>query len=220
MHLEAHQKLENTTQASTVYGDISKPKDINDIFKTVIDQYGQLNGLVNNAAILDQGDAGLMQTSIESFQNTLNTNLVGTFLMCKEALPYLQNNPSGAIVNLSSIVAHCGSANAQIAYTSSKGAIEAMTREIAIEFAKKNIRANCVASGPVKTKRNQHFFQEDSEWKKRRKYIPMGRLGTTDEIASLICFLLSDDASYITGASYLIDGGITNAYISEFNNIN
>ena len=72
----------------------------------------------------------------------------------------------------------------------------------------------------MKTKRNQHFFQEDSEWKKRRKYIPMGRLGTTDEIASLICFLLSDDASYITGASYLIDGGITNAYISEFNNIN
>ena len=156
--LEAHQKLENTTQASTVYGDISKPKDINDIFKTVIDQYGQLNGLVNNAAILDQGDAGLMQTSIESFQNTLNTNLVGTFLMCKEALPYLQNNPSGAIVNLSSIVAHCGSANAQIAYTSSKGAIEAMTREIAIEFAKKEYTCKLCSVRSCENQTKPTFF--------------------------------------------------------------
>ncbi len=137
--------------------------------------------------------------------------------MCKAALPSLLANgeSGGSIVALSSVVAHSASAHPQLAYTTSKGAIEAMTREIAMSYARDNIRANCVAPGPVLTERTAPYFDTPKKWQMRRRHIPMGRLGKPEEIAALVCFLLSDAAAWTTGAVYRADGGISASYLVD-----
>ena len=195
-------------------GDITKPDFVRMIMGEAVEKYGKIDGLVNSAAILMPDDDDITQTPLTSWLKTLETNLTSVFLTCQAALPHLAKQ-GGAIVNLSSVVAHAASASSQIAYTTAKGGVEALTKEIAISHARHNIRANCVAPGPVKTDRTAHYFEDAEKWATRRRHIPMGRLGTPDEIAGLVCFLLSDDAGYITGASYLADGGISNAYVVD-----
>lgn len=180
-----------------------------------VDALGGLDGVVNNAAMLAADDSNPVDTSLASWQATLEVNLTGAFLICKAALPALLANHGGSIVTMSSVVAHSASAVPQIAYTTSKGALEAMTREIAITYARDNIRANCVAPGPVLTARTAGYFDSAEKWQKRRRHIPMGRLGQPHEIASLVCFLLSDAAGYQTGGVYRADGGISAAYLVD-----
>ena len=147
-----------------------------------------LDGLVNNAAILADDDTDPVATSLDSWRATLEVNVTGAFLMCKNVLPLFQSQKCGAIVTLSSVVAHSASAISQIAYTTSKGALEAMTREIAVAYARDNIRANCVAPGPVLTDRTQRYFDTAEKWQIRRRHIPMGRLGRPEEVSALVCF--------------------------------
>ena len=174
-----------------------------------------LDGLVNNAAILTDDDTDPVATPLDSWRATLEVNVTGAFLMCKNVLPLFVAQKHGAIVTLSSVVAHSASATSQIAYTTSKGALEAMTREIAVAYARDNIRANCVAPGPVLTDRTQHYFDTPEKWQMRRRHIPMGRLGRPEEVAALVCFLLGDDAGWQTGGVYRVDGGISAAYVVD-----
>ena len=195
-------------------GDITDPDFIATIMTEAIEKFGKIDGLVNSAALLLPEDGDIAQTPLTCWLKTMETNLTSVFLSCQAALPHLEEQ-GGAIVNLSSVVAHAASATSQIAYTTAKGGVEALTKEIAISHARHNIRANCVAPGPVKTERTAHYFEDTAKWELRRRHIPMGRLGKPEEIAGLVCFLLSDDAGYITGASYLADGGISNAYVID-----
>jgi NAD(P)-dependent dehydrogenase (short-subunit alcohol dehydrogenase family) len=179
---------------------------------------GGINSLINNAATLLRDDGAPIDTPLETWNQTLAVNLTGSFLTSRAALPYMLKAGGGAIVNLSSVVAHAASANAQIAYTTSKGGLEAMTREIAMVYARDNIRANCVAPGPVLTERTEHYFDTPEKWASRRQHIPLGRLGKREEIAALVLFLISDLSGFTTGSTYLADGGISASYLIDDRN--
>lgn len=207
--------LGDTAQACAVSADLADDVATQAMVELAISQLGGLDGVVISHAMLAKDDAAPVKTSMETWQETLNVNLSGAFRVYKAALPHLIKQQSGALVTLSSVVAHSASANPQIAYTTSKGALEAMTREIAMTYARDNIRANCVAPGPVLTERTAHYFDTDEKWLARRKHIPMGRLGRPEEIAALVCFLLSDAAGWQTGGVYRADGGITASYLVD-----
>ncbi len=199
--------------AQMVSGNLSQVAEVEKLAQTALAFHGRIDGLVNNAAILDTHDSGIADTPIDSFTTTIAQNLTSVFLMCRAIVPIFKQGGGGVIVNMSSVVAHAASSQAQIAYTSAKGGVEAMTREIAIEQARHNIRANCLAPGPVKTPRTAHYFDTAEKWHARRRHIPLGRLGQPEEIAGAVCFLLSDESSYMTGTTLLADGGIANAYL-------
>lgn len=202
------------THSIAYAADLRDPDALRHAVTDLCTRWGKISGLVNNAAVLDPQDQDAANTPLSVWQETLAVNATGSFLMCQLALPHLCES-KGAIVSMSSVVAHSASAIPQIAYTASKGAIEAMTREIAVSYGRRGVRANCVAPGPVRTPRNAHLFATDTAWKKRQSYIPMGRMGTADEIAGLVCFLLGDEAGFITGSTFFADGGISAAYIAD-----
>ena len=156
-----------------------------------------------------------METDLAVWNRTIAANLTSVFLCCKAGLPHLQAAGGGVIINNASIVALVGSAFPQIAYTAAKGGVLAMTRELAIMYARQKIRAVAICPGPVATPLVTAFLADEEAWKLRRRYMPMGRLGQPEEIANLVAFLASDEASYITGASYTIDGGITASYVID-----
>lgn len=195
--------------------DITDEAAVKTMLEQAIDTLGVLDGVVNNAAMLADNDGMPAETPLTCWQDTLAVNLTGAFLVYKHALPHLIAQQSGSLVTMSSLVAHSASAVPQIAYTASKGGLEAMTREIAMTHARDNIRANCVAPGPVLTERTARYFDSDEKWQARRKHIPMGRLGRPEEIAALVCFLLSDEAGWQTGGVYRADGGISAAYLVD-----
>lgn len=208
----------STSAVQGFVADISDPSAVARAIDQAHTWLGGIDGLVNCAAILMPEDGLPHTTAFDTWETTLATNLTGTFLTCHACLPHMLKGGGGAIVNMSSVVAHNASAQAQIAYTSAKGGVEAMTREIAIAYARARIRANLVAAGPVKTPRTAHYFDTPEKWQARRAHIPMGRLGTSTEIAAVIAFLLSDAASYITGSTYFADGGIHAAYLVDDRN--
>ncbi|MCH1485904.1 MAG: SDR family oxidoreductase, partial [Alphaproteobacteria bacterium] len=207
--------LPDNANAIALAGELTDESAVTEMVTTAIEQMGGLNGVVNNAAMLGDDDGMPADTSLATWHATLDTNLTGAFLVYKAALPHLIKQQSGSLVSMSSVVAHSASAVPQIAYTTSKGALEAMTREIAMAHARDNIRANCVAPGPVLTPRTAHYFDSDEKWQARRQHIPMGRLGRPEEIAALVCFLLSDEAGWQTGGVYRADGGISASYVVD-----
>ena len=201
--------------AKAYHGDLANEAAVADMMQEILSDAETLDGVVNNAATLDLNDTNPIDTPLDSWHNTLRVNLTGAFLIYKHALSKMVAQGSGSLVTMSSVVAHSASANPQIAYTASKGALEAMTREIAMTYARDNIRANCIAPGPILTDRTAHYFDTDEKWQSRRQHIPMGRLGRADEIAALACFLLSDDAGWQTGGVYRADGGISASYVVD-----
>lgn len=205
----------NHAKAHGFAGDLTDELAVKQMVESAINAMNGLDGVINNAAMLADDDGMPTETPLASWQATLDVNLTGAFLVYKYALPHLIKQQSGSLVTLSSVVAHSASAIPQIAYTTSKGALEAMTREIAIAHARDNIRANCVAPGPVLTERTARYFDSDEKWQTRRKHIPMGRLGRPEEIAALVGFLLSDEAGWQTGGVYRADGGISASYLVD-----
>ena len=200
-------------KAVTAIGDLTDPAACEAVFAMGAKALGGIDILFNNAGIIAADDAGPVETPIGAWNLTLNANLTAVFLACKYGIPYLLQAGGGAIVNNASVVALVGSAYPQIAYTAAKGGVLSMTRELAIMYGRQNIRANAICPGPVATPIVTAFMADAASWEARRPYMPMGRLGKPEEIANLVAFLASDEASYITGAAYAVDGGISAAYV-------
>jgi len=177
-------------------------------------RYGALHILYNNAGIFPPEDAGATDTPESTWDRVMEVNLKGVWLSCRYGIPAMLDSGGGAIVNVSSLVALMGSATPQIAYTASKGGVLSLTRELAVEYARRDIRVNALCPGPIETPLLAELLG-DPEWARRRLvHIPMGRPGRADEVARAALFLASDDASFITGTALVIDGGISAAYVT------
>ncbi len=201
-------------EASFVRADVSHADDCDAMVRHAVDTYGGLHVLYNNAGVFPDDDGGVLDTPETTWQRVMDVNLKGVWLGCRSGIPAMVDSGGGAIVNVASFVALMGAATAQIAYTSSKGGVLAMTREIAVEWARKGIRANALCPGPVHTPLLEELLADPDRRERRMVHIPMGRLGAAEELAKAALFLASDDSSYMTGASLVVDGGITAAYVT------
>jgi NAD(P)-dependent dehydrogenase (short-subunit alcohol dehydrogenase family) len=198
--------------AAHFVGDVTSEESWQDLTGATIARFGSIDVLMNNAGVMLGGDADPVETSVETYQRTMDINVLGTLLGCKVVIPQMLDQGQGVIVNVASFVAHMGAATPQIAYTASKGAVLAMTREIAVTYARQGIRANALCPGPVMTPLLADFLRDDAARERRRVHIPMGRFGLASEIANGALFLASEESSWMTGQSLIIDGGITAAY--------
>jgi NAD(P)-dependent dehydrogenase (short-subunit alcohol dehydrogenase family) len=197
-----------------VRADVSKAADCERMVAEAEKQFGKLNVMFNNAGIMHGKDDDAESTSEEVWDLTLDINAKGVFLGCKYGIPALKRAGGGSIINTASFVARMGAATPQVAYTASKGAVLAMTRELAIIHARQKIRVNALCPGPLKTELLMAFLNTEAKKQRRLVHIPMGRFGEAEEIAKAALFLASDDSSYITGTDFLVDGGITAAYVT------
>jgi len=201
-------------EATYVHADVSKAADCEKMVKVAEKMYGKLNVIFNNAGIMLSADDDAINTTEEIWDKTMNVNLKGVFLGCKYGIPALQRAGGGSIINTASFVAMLGAATPQLAYTASKGGVLSMTRELAVIHARQNIRANAICPGPLRTDLLDKFLDTEEKRQRRLVHIPMGRFGQASEIAQGALFLASDESSFITGSSFVIDGGITAAYVT------
>ena len=201
-------------EAKAFAADVSKAKDSEAMVAFAEKTYGLLNVVFNNAGVFHPDDDSVTNTSEEIWDMVINVNLKGVFLGCKYAVPALLRAGGGSIINTASFVAIMGAAAPQIAYTASKGGVLSMTREIAVEFARKNIRANSLCPGPVETPLLAALLSDPARRQRRLVHIPPGRFARPEEMANSALFLASDESSFVNGTSFLVDGGITAAYIT------
>jgi NAD(P)-dependent dehydrogenase (short-subunit alcohol dehydrogenase family) len=201
-------------QAIYVRADIAKAADCEAMIEVAEATYGRLDVLFNNAGIshIDDGDA--MSTEEDVWELTMAVNLKGVFLGCKYGIPALQRAGGGSVINTASFVATLGAATPQLAYTASKGGVLAMTRELAVIHARENIRVNALSPGPLRTELLMKYLDTEEKRQRRLVHIPMGRFGEAEEIARSVLFLASDASSFVTGTNFLVDGGITAAYVT------
>jgi NAD(P)-dependent dehydrogenase (short-subunit alcohol dehydrogenase family) len=201
-------------EATFVRANVAEWDDCRAMVKTALDTYGGLHVLYNNAGIFPGDDGGVLDTPQETWRRVMAVNLEGVWLGCRAGIPAMLASGGGAIVNVASFVALMGAATAQIAYTASKGGVLSMTREIAVEYARQGIRANALCPGPIETPLLEELLSDPARRARRMVHIPMGRLGRAEELAKAALFLASDDASFMTGAALVVDGGITAAYVT------
>jgi NAD(P)-dependent dehydrogenase (short-subunit alcohol dehydrogenase family) len=194
--------------------DVSSSADVAAMVERCDCEYGALHVLYNNAGVMLSGDGDPVGTGEDTWHRTIDINLKGVFLSCKHAVPLMLRSGGGSIVNVASFVAHMGAATPQIAYTASKGGVLALTREVAAIYARQGIRCNALSPGPVLTPLLAKFLEDDGERARRLVHIPMGRFGAAEEMVRAALFLASDESSYITGTSLLVDGGITSSYVT------
>lgn len=201
---------------SAVYirGDVTSEDSWKDVVAFAMSTFGSVDVLYNNAGVMLGDDDNPVTTPMAVYERTMDINVKGVLLGCKCAIPQMLEQGKGTIVNVASFVAHLGAATPQIAYTASKGAVLAMTREIAVIYARKGIRANALCPGPVMTPMLAAFLDNDAKRQRRLVHIPMGRFGEPEEIANGALFLASDESSWMTGQSLIVDGGITAAYVT------
>jgi NAD(P)-dependent dehydrogenase (short-subunit alcohol dehydrogenase family) len=199
-------------EAAFAATDVTDDDSVAAAVEFAVETFGGLHVLYNNAGISPADDDGPTTTSDETWQRTLDVNVTGIARCCRHGIPALLDSGGGGIVNVASFVAHMGAATPQIAYTASKGAVVAMTREIAVIYARQGIRANALCPGPVLTPLLAKFLSDDARRQRRLVHIPMGRFGEPHEIAEAGLFLASDASSFMTGQSLIVDGGITAAY--------
>jgi NAD(P)-dependent dehydrogenase (short-subunit alcohol dehydrogenase family) len=194
--------------------DVTDPDQVEALFASARDTYGAVDIAFNNAGISPMDDDSILDTGLDAWRRVQEVNLTSVYLCCKAALPYMIEAGRGSIINTASFVAILGAAVPQIAYTASKGGVLAMTREIAVEFARQNIRANSLCPGPVETPLLAELLADPARRNRRLVHIPMGRFARAEEMANAALFLASDESSFITGTSFLVDGGICGAYIT------
>jgi NAD(P)-dependent dehydrogenase (short-subunit alcohol dehydrogenase family) len=211
---KAAQDVASSIKGLAVQADVSKAADCERMVAAAEKKFGKLNVMFNNAGIMHGKDDDAMSTPEEIWDLTLDINAKGVFLGCKYGIPALQRAGGGSIINTASFVARMGAATPQVAYTASKGAVLAMTRELAVIHARQNIRVNALCPGPLKTELLMAFLNTEAKKQRRLVHIPMGRFGEAEEIAKAALFLASDDSSYVTGTDFLVDGGITAAYVT------
>ena len=201
-------------EASAFAADVSKAKDSEAMVKFAEDTYGALHIAFNNAGVFHPDDESVTTTTEDIWDMVIDVNLKGVFLGCKYEVPALLRAGGGSIINTASFVAVMGAAVPQIAYTASKGGVLAMTREIAVEFARQNIRANSLCPGPVETPLLAELLADPARRNRRLVHIPQGRFARAEEMANAALFLASDESSFVNGTTFLVDGGISGAYIT------
>jgi NAD(P)-dependent dehydrogenase (short-subunit alcohol dehydrogenase family) len=208
----AHETASQLENSIPIRADVSKARDCEQMVAAAEKAFGKLNVLFNNAGIMHANDDDAVSTSEEVWDLTLDIN--GVFLGCKYGIPAIRRAGGGSVINTASFVAKMGAATPQIAYTASKGAVLSMTRELAVIHARQNIRVNALCPGPLKTELLMSFLNTEAKKQRRLVHIPMGRFGEAEEIAKAALFLASDESSYVTGTEFLVDGGITGAYVT------
>lgn len=201
-------------KAEFIKADVTSEDSWHDVVDFAKKTFGSVDVLYNNAGVMLGDDDNPVTTPISVYETTMDINVKGVLLGCKYVIPVMLEQGKGTIVNVASFVAHVGAATPQIAYTASKGAVLAMTREIAVIYARKGIRANALCPGPVMTPLLAAFLDNDAKRQRRLVHIPMGRFGEPEEIANGALFLASDESSWMTGQSLIVDGGITAAYVT------
>ena len=196
--------------------DVVDPESVEAMYEATVERYGGIDVLYNNAGIMPADDASVLETDPEAWDRVLAVNAKGVYLCCRHGIPRLLERGGGSVINVASFVALVGAATSQIAYTASKGAVLSLTRELAVEFARRGVRVNALCPGPVETPLLTRLFEGDpAAYERRRVHLPMGRLATAREIALGALFLASDESSYVTGATFLVDGGLTAAYVTS-----
>ncbi len=201
-------------RAVAVHADVSHAADCEEMVGATETAFGRLDVLFNNAGVMLSADDDAVSTSEDVWERTLAINLRGVFLGCKYGIPALRRAGGGSVINTASFVAHLGAATPQIAYTASKGGVLAMSRELAVIHAREKIRVNALCPGPLRTELLMKFLDTDAKRQRRLVHIPMGRFGEAREIAQAALWLASDESSFVTGTEFLVDGGITAAYVT------
>jgi len=208
-------KVAAETGGTFVAADVSREDDVQRLFDGVVAQHGRVDIAFNNAGISPPDDDSILTTGLDAWRRVQEINLTSVYLCCKHVLPHMQQAGRGSIINTASFVAVLGAATSQISYTASKGGVLAMSRELGVQFAREGIRVNALCPGPVNTPLLRELFAKDPERAARRLvHVPMGRFAEAEEIAAAVAFLASDDASFITASSFLVDGGISGAYVT------
>jgi NAD(P)-dependent dehydrogenase (short-subunit alcohol dehydrogenase family) len=198
-----------------VHSDVTDPSSVDAMFAAALEAYGTVDISFHNAGISPPDDDSILETELDAWRRVQEVNLTSVYLCCKAAIPIMLEHGGGSIINTASFVALMGAATSQISYTASKGGVLSMSRELGVQFARQGVRVNALCPGPVNTPLLQELFAKDAERAARRLvHIPMGRFAEPEEIAAAACFLASDDASFITASTFLVDGGINAAYVT------
>jgi NAD(P)-dependent dehydrogenase (short-subunit alcohol dehydrogenase family) len=215
LNAEAGKAAADEVGGEFVACDVGDEASVRELFDGVATRHGRVDIAFNNAGISPPDDDSILETGLEAWERVLRVNTTSVYLCCKYVIPHMQAQGKGSIINTASFVALMGAATSQIAYTASKGGVLAMTRELGVQFAREGIRVNALCPGPIATPMLLELFAKDPERAARRLvHVPMGRFGTPEEIAAAVAFLASDDASFITASTFLVDGGISGAYVT------
>jgi NAD(P)-dependent dehydrogenase (short-subunit alcohol dehydrogenase family) len=195
--------------------DVADESQVETLMRATADRFGGIDVLYNNAGIAPADDASILETTIDAWQRVQDVNTKGVFLCCKHGIPHLLERGGGSVINVASFVAILGAATSQISYTASKGAVVSLSRELAVQFARQGVRVNALCPGPVETPLLFRIFGDDpAAYERRRIHLPMGRLAKPREVVNGALFLASDESSYVNGATFLVDGGLTAAYVT------
>jgi NAD(P)-dependent dehydrogenase (short-subunit alcohol dehydrogenase family) len=215
LNTEAIEKLEKEIGGDSVTCDVTDEDAVAAMFERVASAHGGVDVAFNNAGISPPEDDSILTTGLEAWERVQRVNLTSVYLCCKHVIPHMRRQGRGSIINTASFVAVLGAATSQISYTASKGGVLALSRELGVQFAREGIRVNALCPGPVNTPLLRELFAADPERAQRRLvHIPMGRFAEAEEIAAAVAFLASDDASFITASTFLVDGGISGAYVT------
>jgi NAD(P)-dependent dehydrogenase (short-subunit alcohol dehydrogenase family) len=195
--------------------DVTDAEQVDTLFATAKERYGSVDVAFNNAGISPPEDDSILTTDLEAWRRVQEVNLTSVYLCCKAALPYMLEQGRGSIINTASFVAVMGAATSQISYTASKGGVLSMSRELGVQFARQGVRVNALCPGPVNTPLLQELFAKDPERAARRLvHIPVGRFAEPEELANAVLFLASDESSFVTASAFMVDGGISGAYVT------
>jgi NAD(P)-dependent dehydrogenase (short-subunit alcohol dehydrogenase family) len=215
LNSEAGKRAADEVSGLFVPADVTDPEAVERLFAVAHREYGSVDIAFNNAGISPPDDDSILDTGLEAWRRVQEVNLTSVYLCCKAAIPYMRRQGKGSIINTASFVAVMGAATSQISYSASKGGVLSMSRELGVQFAREGIRVNALCPGPVNTPLLQELFAKDAERAQRRLvHVPMGRFAEPDEIAAAVAFLASDDSSFITASTFLVDGGISGAYVT------
>jgi NAD(P)-dependent dehydrogenase (short-subunit alcohol dehydrogenase family) len=202
-------------EAFAVEVDVADEESVRAMYAETAARYGGIDVLYNNAGISPADDASILETDADAWDRVQAVNTKGVYLCCKHGIPYLLDRGGGSVINVASFVALVGAATSQISYTASKGAVLSMSRELAVQFARQGVRVNALCPGPVETPLLLRIFGDDTAaYERRRVHLPMGRLAKPREVVDAALFLASDESSYVNGATFLVDGGLTAAYVT------
>jgi NAD(P)-dependent dehydrogenase (short-subunit alcohol dehydrogenase family) len=202
-------------EALGVACDVADEEQVEELYSAAAERFGGIDVLYNNAGIMPADDVSVLETTVEAWQRVQDVNTKGVFLCCKHGIPYLLERGGGSVINVASFVALVGAATSQISYTASKGAVLSMSRELSVEFARRGVRVNALCPGSVETPLFMRLLEESPDaYERRRVHWPMGRLATAREVVNAALFLASDESSFVNGATFVVDGGLTAAYVT------